>query len=151
MDLQFKWNRLEDFTALEMYEVIKAREAVFIVEQTCAYQEADGLDPHSWHLRVSLNGELAAYARVVEPDLKFAEPSIGRVMTPAKFRNLKIGHTLVAQAIAFTEEKFPGQGIRIGAQAHLQGFYGSLGFHSVGDIYHEDGIPHIEMVKPAHQ
>lgn len=149
MELRFKWNRLESFTAREMYEVIKAREAVFVVEQQCAYQEADGADLQSWHLRVLADGELAAYARVVEPGIKFGEPSIGRVMTLAKFRNLQLGRALVAEAIAFTEAHYPGAGIRIGAQARLQTFYASLGFQPVGDVYDDTGIAHIDMVKPA--
>ncbi len=147
MNLRFKWNRMESMTALDIYEVIKVRESVFVVEQQCAYQEADGADPYSWHLCVFLDGELAAYARVVEPSVKYEEPSIGRVITLKKFRNLKIGRVLVAEAIAFTESKFHGKGIRISAQAHLQNFYGSLGFLPVGDVYEDDGIPHIEMFK----
>lgn len=139
---------MESMTALELYEVIKARESVFVVEQQCAYQDADGADPRSWHLCVLLDGELAAYARVVEPGVKYEEPSIGRVITLKEFRNLKIGRALVAEAITFTESNFQGQGIRIGAQAHLQNFYSSLGFQPVGDTYDEDGIPHIEMFKP---
>jgi len=149
MDLDFKWNRLESFTALELYEVISARESVFVVEQKCAYLEADGLDPYAWHLSVRVEGELAGYARVVEPGHKFAEPSIGRVMTVGAFRRFKIGRALMTEAIAFTERTFPGTGIQIGAQAHLQEFYQSLGFQSDGDVYEEDGIPHVDMVKPA--
>ena len=148
MNLRFRWSRMESMTALELYEVIKARESVFVVEQQCAYQDADGADPRSWHLCVLLDGELAAYARVVEPGVKYEEPSIGRVITLKEFRNLKIGRALVAEAITFTESNFQGQGIRIGAQAHLQNFYSSLGFQPVGDTYDEDGIPHIEMFKP---
>ena len=147
MELSFKWNRLASFTALEMYEVIQAREAVFVVEQRCAYQEADGADPHCWHLCARLDGAFAAYARVVEPGIHYAEPSIGRVMTLEKYRQLKLGRALVAEAIAFTEARFAGRGIRIGAQAHLQHFYGSLGFAPVGEVYDDAGIPHIEMVK----
>lgn len=147
MDLHFKWGRLEAFTASELYEVIMAREAVFVVEQRCAYQEADGVDRHCWHLRVLLDGELAAYARVVEPGINYVEPAIGRVMTLARFRHLKLGRALMAEAIAFTEARFPGRGIRLWAQAHLQGFYGSLGFEPVGGIYDDSGMPHIEMLK----
>ncbi len=149
MELSFKWDRMQALTAVEMYEVIKAREAVFVVEQQCAYHEADGADLHSWHLRVLADGAFAAYARVVEPGVKFHEPSIGRVMTLREFRNLQLGRALVAEAIAFTEARFPGMGIRIGAQAHLQKFYASLGFRPVGEVYDEDGIAHIDMVKPA--
>lgn len=149
MHLNYHWSRLHAFTALEMYEVIRVRESVFVVEQQCAYQDADGLDPQSWHLRVTMEGELAAYARVVDPGLKYTEPSIGRVITLPRFRKLQIGRALVAEAIAFTEKHFPGQGIRIGAQAHLEQFYGSFGFQAVGAVYDEDGIAHIDMLKPA--
>lgn len=149
MDLDFQWKRLDDLSTREMYTIIQAREAVFVVEQACAYQEVDGLDLDSWHLSVLKDGELAAYARVVEPGLKYEEPSIGRVLTLTKFRSLKIGYALVAEAIRFTEAHYPGAGIRIGAQAHLQKFYGSLGFEPVGEIYDEDGIAHIDMVKAA--
>lgn len=149
MDLDFQWKRLDDLSTREMYTIIQAREAVFVVEQACAYQEVDGLDLDSWHLSVLKDGELAAYARVVGPGLKYEEPSIGRVLTLAKFRSLKIGYALVAEAIRFTEAHYPGAGIRIGAQAHLQKFYGSLGFEPVGEIYDEDGIAHIDMVKAA--
>lgn len=149
MNLDFQWKRLDDLSTREMYTIIQAREAVFVVEQACAYQEVDGLDLDSWHLSVLKDGELAAYARVVEPGLKYEEPSIGRVLTLAKFRSLKIGYALVAEAIRFTEAHYPGAGIRIGAQAHLQKFYGSLGFEPVGEIYDEDGIAHIDMVKAA--
>ncbi|MEZ7809408.1 GNAT family N-acetyltransferase [Alcaligenes phenolicus] len=149
MDLVFQWKRLDDLSTREMYTIIQAREAVFVVEQECAYQDVDGLDLDSWHLSVLKDGELAAYARVVEPGLKYDEPSIGRVLTLAKFRSLKIGYALVAEAIRFTEAHYPGAGIRIGAQTHLQKFYGSLGFEPVGQIYDEDGIPHIDMVKAA--
>lgn len=149
MGLDFQWKRLDDLSTREMYTIIQAREAVFVVEQACAYQEVDGLDLDSWHLSVLKDGELAAYARVVEPGLKYEEPSIGRVLTLVKFRSLKIGYALVAEAIRFTEAHYPGTGIRIGAQAHLQKFYGSLGFEPVGEIYDEDGIAHIDMVKAA--
>lgn len=147
MDLTFTWNRLEDFSALALYDILRARESVFIVEQQCVYQEADGLDLKAWHLAVRTGDTLVAYARVVEPGLKYDEPSIGRVMTLPAFRHLKVGRALVAEAIAFTEKTYPGAGIRIGAQAQLQKFYGELGFRPVGGVYDDDGIPHIDMVK----
>lgn len=147
MELNFKWSRLESLNAFEFYEIIKARESVFVVEQSCAYQETDEHDPHSWHLTVFVNGDLAAYARVVNPGLKYGQPSIGRVMTLPRFRDLGIGRKLVSEAITFTEQTFPGLGIRIGAQAYLQTFYESFGFEVVGAPYDEDGIPHIDMLK----
>ncbi|WP_053979283.1 GNAT family N-acetyltransferase [Marinagarivorans algicola] len=147
MQLQFKWSRLEVLSALEAFEIIKAREAVFVVEQQCAYQEADEMDLASWHLMVTLNHTLVAYARVVDPGIKYKQPSIGRVMTVKKFRKLAIGRSLMLEAIRFTEQTFSGQGIKIGAQVYLKNFYASLGFEAVSEQYDEDGIAHIDMLK----
>ncbi len=147
MKLEFKWSRLESFTALELYQIIKARESVFVVEQNCPYQETDDLDPHAWHLSAFVNGELAAYARVVEPGIKNSQPSIGRVMTLKKFRALGIGRALMEEAINFTEQEYPRHDIKISAQVYLQMFYESLGFQVSGETYDEDGILHIDMIK----
>lgn len=89
MKLDFKWSRIESLSALEWFAIIKARESVFVVEQQCPYQETDDMDLHSWHLEVSINNQLAAYVRVVDPGIKYEQPSIGRVMTISEFRNLK--------------------------------------------------------------
>lgn len=148
MKLEFKWSRLESFTAIELHEIIKSRESVFVVEQHCPYQETDDLDLYSWHLSVLVNGELAAYVRVVDPGIKNTQPSIGRVMTVKKFRAKGIGRALMEEAIKFTELKFPGKDIKISAQVYLQQFYVSLGFRASGESYDEDGISHIDMIKP---
>jgi ElaA protein len=147
MTLAFKWSRLESLSAREIYEIIAARESVFVVEQNCPYQEADGIDFRAWHLSVFADGEFAAYARVVDPGARYAQPSIGRVMAVKKFRGREIGRALMEEAIRFTESQFPGAGIRISAQAYLLGFYGSLGFRPEGEPYEEDGIPHVEMAR----
>ncbi|MEX1200671.1 MAG: GNAT family N-acetyltransferase [Methylophaga sp.] len=149
MKLEFKWSRLQSLTAIELYQIIKAREAVFVVEQHCPYQETDELDLHAWHISALVNGELAAYARVIEPGIKSSQPSIGRVMTVKKFRAQGIGRALMEEAIKFTEINFPGNGIKISAQVYLQKFYRSLGFHASDEPYDEDGISHIEMIKLA--
>jgi len=149
MKLDFKWSRIENFSALELFTIIKARESVFVVEQQCPYQETDDMDLYSWHLAASINNQLAAYVRVVDPGIKYKQPSIGRVMTISEFRNLKIGRSLMNEAIRFTEEQYPQMGIKIGAQVYLQKFYESLGFEAVSEPYDEDGIPHIDMMKPA--
>lgn len=149
MQLEFRWSRLADFTALELYQIIKAREAVFVVEQNCPYQETDELDLHAWHLSAFADGELAAYARVVEPVDNKSQPAIGRVMTLKKYRGQQIGRALMQEAIQFTEQNYPGKAIKISAQVHLQKFYASLGFDAVGEPYDEDDIPHIAMIKSA--
>ncbi|MGX9418203.1 GNAT family N-acetyltransferase [Vibrio sp. WJH972] len=149
MTLSFKWSRLDSLSVMEFFEIIKARESVFVVEQQCPYQETDEMDRDSWHLAVSLNDELVAYVRVVDPGVKYAQPSIGRVMTLQPFRHLKIGRPLMNEAIRFTEHTFPKLGIKIGAQVYLQGFYESLGFEAVSEPYDEDGILHLDMLKPT--
>jgi len=149
MQLEFKWSRLEALSALQLFSIIKAREAVFVVEQQCPYQETDNMDPLSWHLEVTVNGELAAYARVVDAGIKYTQPSIGRVMTVEKFRGAKIGRSLMNEAIRFTEQQFPAMGIKIGGQVYLQHFYESLDFAAVGESYDEDGIAHIDMIRKS--
>jgi len=147
MNPDFKWSRLQSFTAIELYQLIKAREAVFVVEQNCPYQETDDWDLHAWHLTAFAKGELVAYARVVDPGIKNSQPSIGRVMTVKQFRAQGIGRALMEEAINFTEQKFPGKEMNISAQVYLQKFYASLGFQTSGEPYDEDGIPHIDMLK----
>ncbi|WP_447553641.1 GNAT family N-acetyltransferase [Vreelandella sp. EE22] len=149
MPLDFHWARFDALSTHDFYTIARAREAVFVVEQACAYQEVDALDPLAWHLRATVEGELAAYVRLVGPGDKFAEPSIGRVMTVMAYRGREYGRALMAEAIRFTEQTFPGQGIRIGAQVYLTAFYESFGFVPIGAPFDEDGIMHIEMVKPA--
>lgn len=147
MDPQFHWSRLDCLTGIEVHEILQARVAVFVVEQHCAYQEVDDMDLCAWHLRARLGGELAGGIRVVDPGVKYPEPSIGRVMTRPKFRGLGLGRALMAQAIGFSEREYPGAGIRIGAQVYLQRFYESFGFRLVGDAYDEDGIAHFDMLR----
>ena len=96
-----------------------------------------------------LNNELAAYVRVVDPGIKYEQPSIGRVLTLQKFRNLKIGRSLMNEAINLTEKKFPKMNIKIGAQVYLQNFYESLGFKTINNGYDEDNIPHINMIRTS--
>ncbi|RUR37928.1 GNAT family N-acetyltransferase [Vreelandella populi] len=149
MSLDFRWSRFDELNTREFYEIVKARETVFVVEQQCAYQEVDELDPLAWHLTATVEGQLAAYIRVVGPGDKFDEPSIGRVMTLKAFRGHQYGRALMSEAIRFTEQTYPGLGIKIGAQVYLTAFYESFGFKRASEPYDEDGIPHMDMTKPA--
>jgi ElaA protein len=124
-----------------------AREAVFVVEQDCAFLDADGSDPDCWHLVGRKGREMAAYCRIVPPGLKFAEPSIGRVLTTKAGRGTGAGKALMAEAIRRCEALFPGHAIRIGAQQYLEKFYGGFGFATVSEPYDEDGIPHVIMLR----
>lgn len=134
----------------ELDAIYRARQQVFVIEQGCAYLDADGADPQCWHLAAwsAAGSEPLAYARLVAPGVKYPEASIGRVITSSAARGTGLGRELVRRAVVEAEALFPGAGIRISAQAHLQRFYGAFGFLSVGDEYMEDGIPHIEMLRP---
>lgn len=146
------WARFEQLTLDGLYDALALRCRVFVLEQG-PYLDPDGLDRHAWHLlgRDTASGELHAYARVVDAGHKFAEPSLGRVITSAEARGTGLGRALVAEALRRTDAAWPGQGNRISAQAHLERFYGAFAYAAVGTPYLEDGIPHLEMLRPAPQ
>jgi ElaA protein len=147
--MDWQWLRFDDLGLQGLYDALQLRAKVFILEQG-PYLDLDGLDQASWHLLGrDTQGMLHAYLRVVDPGLKFDEPSIGRVVTSAERRGSGLGRRLMELGIARCTAAWPGRGIRISAQSHLDRFYGSLGFERVGAEYLEDGIPHIEMVRRA--
>jgi ElaA protein len=132
----------------DLYDALALRAEVFVVEQACIFQDADGADRRSAHLLGrDASGALRAYLRIVDPGVKYAEPSLGRVITSPAARGAGLGHRLVDEGIARCESAWPGHAIRIGAQARLEAFYASHGFAREGDDYIEDGIPHCEMVR----
>ena len=138
----------QELSLEELYAIMALRQAVFIVEQDCPYQDADGKDQASWHLMGYENEELVAYTRLVPVGVSYEKyPSIGRVITAEKVRGTKIGVELMEKSIQQCEELFGKIPIKIGAQCYLLKFYNSLGFESVGESYLEDGIPHVSMVR----
>lgn len=146
--IRWKWRAFADLTGEELYRILALRQRVFVVEQECAYQDADGLDPHALHLLgCDPGGELVAYLRVVAPGHRYAEPSIGRVVTSPGIRRQGAGRALFAEGLRRAEETYPGSALRLSAQAYLEPFYASFGFSRVGEPYDEDGIPHVEMVR----
>ncbi len=137
-----------ELSVAELYEILKLRSEIFVVEQNCVYLDADGKDQPSFHLCGWLNDSLVAYARILPPGIAYTEPSIGRVSTSPGYRKNGAGRRLMEKAIEVTSDQFPGYGIKIGAQLYLDKFYSSLGFKQLGDIYIEDDIPHIHMILP---
>lgn len=129
----------------QLYAILALRQRVFVVEQRCAYLDTDGVDSVSRHLWAEHGGAIVAYLRIVPAGVKFAELSIGRVITAPEVRGTGLGRELMRRGIA-AAGPVP---IRIGAQAHLERFYGELGFRRASDVYDEDGIPHIEMLRAA--
>lgn len=133
----------------ELYVLLQLRSEVFVVEQTCPFQDIDGQDQAAYHLLgYAETGELAAYARLFEAGLSYAQASIGRVATSPRYRRFGLGRQLLQEAIAQCDTLFGAQPIKIGAQLYLQAFYESFGFMQQGEGYLEDGIPHIYMLRP---
>lgn len=150
--VRWQWSRLADLTPGELYAALAARQQVFAVEQQCAFQDADGLDRSAWHLLGWIDAgdaSLAAYLRVLDPGAKYAEPSIGRVLTVAPWRGIGLGRVVMTEGIARTSAAWPGRTVRIAAQQRLERFYTELGFRTASAVFLEDGIPHVEMIRPA--
>lgn len=145
--MNFRWSRFAELGVDNLYDALALRCRVFILEQG-PYLDPDGLDRQSWHLLGrDAAGVLQAYLRIVDPGLKYAEPSIGRVITAAEVRGTGVGRALFAEGVRQCQAVWPGRDIRISAQAHLERLYGSYGFVRVGEPYLEDDIPHLEMLK----
>ena len=151
--VHWQWKRFDQLAPAELYALLAARAAVFVVEQRCAFQDADGWDPFAWHLLgwTAGGGEraLAAYLRLIEPGRKYREPSIGRVLTGARWRGTGLGREAMRIALARSSELYPGAPVRIAAQQRLEGFYAALGFRIASNPYDEDGIAHVDMVLPG--
>jgi len=149
--MHWRFAPFDQLTVREVHDLFQARVGVFVVEQTCPFQDVDGIDPACWHLLGTKDGRgpLLAYCRLVPPGVKYEEPSIGRVLTTKEGRGTGAGRELMEQAIARTHALWPGKTLRIGAQQYLEKFYGSLGFTRASEPYDEDGIMHIEMLRAS--
>lgn len=151
--LSWQFARFDHLSLRDWYAVSAARIEVFVIEQNCPFQDLDGADVSSWHLigwhEQDGKRDLAAYCRLVDPGIKFDAPSIGRVITTAKFRSGGFGKALLAEACWRHDALYPGLPNRIGAQARLEKFYRGFGFVTDSDEYLEDGIPHLEMQRAS--
>ena len=145
--MQWHLKSFEQLTGDELYRILKERVAVFILEQACLYPEIDGKDPVSYHLFAEKDGEIAAYCRLLPPGVAYPQASIGRVLVKSEFRGQGLAQELMEKAIAFLTEDLGETEIKIQAQHYLEKFYGSFGFYSISDVYPEDGIPHVDMLR----
>ncbi|RRZ94666.1 GNAT family N-acetyltransferase [Erwinia sp. 198] len=147
--MEIRWQNLHhsELNATQLYQILALRNAVFIVEQNCPYQDVDGADltGGNRHLLGMANSQLLAYARLLAPKNHEDPVKIGRVIVSGEARGQKLGNRLMEQAIACCERYWPQHGIFLSAQAHLQDFYGRFGFKPTGEVYPEDGIPHVDM------
>jgi ElaA protein len=150
-EIDWQWVRFPELRPDELYAALQLREAVFVVEQKCAYPDADGRDPQAWHLLGWLQDgdqrRLVAYARVFEPGARYVEGSIGRIVTAQEVRRSGVGKKLMAEALRRIETLAPGQPVKLAAQRYLENFYASFGFRTVSPPYEEDGIIHVDMIR----
>jgi ElaA protein len=134
----------------ELYAALTLRQRVFVVEQRCAYLDNDGHDHEALHLwHTDPRGVVDAYLRLFAPGVKYAESSLGRVVTAPEVRRTGLGRVLVAKGLDAAAQHFGRVAVRISAQAYLERFYGDFGFVRAGENYLEDDIPHCAMVRPA--
>lgn len=149
MVLNWTLKPFAELTPLELYAILRLRNEVFVVEQQCVFQDADNKDPRCHHLMGWEADELMAYTRIVPPFVSYTEPAIGRVVTSPKARGTGLGRLLMERSVEALYGLYGEVPIRIGAQVHLEKFYRSIGFTPDGHEYDEDGIAHIEMVRPS--
>jgi ElaA protein len=147
---EIKWfsKKLDELSARELHKLLQFRVSVFVVEQNCPYQECDDKDLEAIHLfGQNRNGGIVACARILPPGVSYSEPSVGRVAVHADYRMSGIGNEVMRKTIDFIKEQYNEEAIRISAQQYLKQFYSDLGFEQVSEMYLEDDIPHIEMLR----
>ena len=136
-----------ELTPQELYAVLRLRSEVFVVEQNCVFLDIDNKDQIAYHLLGYKDDDLVAYTRLLDKNTAYKLMSIGRVVTSPKYRGTGAGKALMEESIKRCYELFGKDDIKIGAQLYLRKFYESLGFKQSSEMYLEDDIEHIEMIK----
>lgn len=142
------WNlkKFDELTNSELYNLLKERTLIFVVEQNCPYLEVDGKDPLSYHLFKEDNGEIIAYLRIVPSGVSYQEISIGRVFVKKEYRGKGIAEELLKKGLDFIQNELKETVVKIQAQDYLREFYSSFGFQTISETYLEDDIPHVDML-----
>lgn len=148
--MTIKWicKYFDELTPHELYAIIQLRNEVFVVEQNCVFQDADDKDQQCYHFMGWQNDKLVAYTRLVPIGVAYKDfPSIGRVITSSSVRRSGIGRILMEKSIEEIQSLSGTAPIKIGAQLYLKKFYESFGFIQTSEIYLEDDIQHVEMIR----
>jgi ElaA protein len=135
----------------ELYDILKIRQDVFVIEQQCIYPDIDDADKSASHLFAynDQGTEISLYLRLFEPGFKSEEVSIGRILTSEASRGRGLGKALVAKALQVIESEYPNHDIKISAQVYLAQFYRDFDFVTTSEPYDEDGIQHIDMLRKS--
>ena len=138
--IALEWQRFEQFSADMLYEVLRFRQSIFVVEQRSPYADLDGRDQEAWHLLLQSEGELAGYLRLIPMPIR-----IGRIAVASHFRRRGLGRRLMEEALRVCRERYPAQDIILAAQLDLVPFYSSFGFAVISEPYDDFGVMHVEM------
>jgi len=144
--MNFEIKKFDELSGEEVYEILKLRNKVFVVEQQCIYEDCDGKDKNSYHLFAKENERIIMYLRVLKKGVSYNEISIGRVLVDNEYRGKGLAKQMMELAIKFIENELNENSVRISAQEYLLKFYSNLKFVKVSDVYLEDNIPHVEML-----
>ena len=139
-EIATEWQRFEQLSATKLYELLRFRQGIFVVEQGSPYPDLDGLDQSAWHLLLRVDGTLAGYSRLIPPPVR-----IGRVAVAAPLRGRGLGGRLMEEALSFCRERYPAQDIVLAAQLELASFYESFDFAVISEPYDDFGVMHVEM------
>lgn len=143
--MNMECKKFEELTVYELYEILKVRSNVFIVEQNCVYDDVDEKDLEAVHITLKDNKKILAYIRVLKPGVSFPNASIGRVLVTKNSRGKNLGRVIFQAGIDYIFNEMKEKSITIGAQNYLKAFYESFGFKAVSEVYLEDGIEHLDM------
>ena len=138
--------RFDELTTNELYEILRARAEVFVVEQTCVYQDCDLKDQKSWHLFSEENGEIVTYMRIIEKGVSYPEISMGRLLTRENYRKDGLSRKTLEKALDFVVHTLGETKVRVSGQLYLKKFYESMGFRTTSEVYLEDEIEHVQML-----
>ena len=139
--------KFSELSIEELYQILRLRSEVFIVEQDCVYQDLDNKDQISVHIFIKEKNEIVAYTRIFKSGDYYKNPSIGRVVVSKKNRGKELGKKIMIYSIDYIQENLKGDKIELSAQKYLDKFYKDLDFYKIGEDYLEDGIPHQRMIK----
>lgn len=137
--------KFNELTLEELYEILKLRSEVFVVEQNCIYNDIDGKDLTSSHIMIKENGKIKAYLRALQPGVSYEAASLGRVLVSPDARGKGYAKAIVTKGVEYILNNFNTTKITIGAQEYLKNFYSEIGFKPISEVYDEDGIPHLDM------
>lgn len=144
--MHWDYQSFDEINGIDLYELLKLRVDVFIVEQNCSYSELDNYDQEAIHVSCRDESGLIAYARLLPKRVKYNEPSIGRVIIRADKRGTGLAHILMENCKKHMKEIWAPDEIRLQAQSHLENFYSTHGFKTISEPYVDDQIPHVDMI-----